>query len=403
MTTKIPYQLIADETLRDINLAPNSVGSSEIKDNAITEDLYADVSIPASAYKLLSVGTTALANDSVTNIKIGDDAIEARHYSNQSIPAGAYALLSVDTPVIADDAITVDKMGPGSVDTNALIDDAVTRVKLAAGAIGTSEVEDYQITPAKLQKGTQGDILIATAGDGSFARVAKGDENAILAVKDGLPQWTNNVLPTGTLLDFCGVAAPVGWLVANGRTIGSAASSANNKSDSYEDLFKLLWNNFSNTVLAVVGGRGGSADADWAANKAIALPDLRGRTTHGRDSMDSNTAGRIDPSCIQTGASGDSLGASGGECKVTLVEAEIPEHRHFTTVFTAENGETPANTMSANNSINSFGRGGNVNYVLRPPAVQSTEPNTGRTSQYGGGDSHENMSPFFLTTKIIKI
>lgn len=403
MTTKITYHLVETDTLRDINLAPNSVGSSEIKDDAIIECHYANQSIPTAAYKLLSVSTGVLAENAVTAAKIGDDAILERHYTKQSIPASAYKLASIGTTALVDAAITAAKMAPASVATAALQDDAVTRAKIGDGAVGTDEIEDAKITPAKLQKGVKGDLLVATAEDGTFSRVATGAENAVLSVKNGLPTWTNNVLPTGTILDFCGVGAPVGWLLANGRTIGSASSSANNKSNDYKELFELLWNNFSNEVLAVSGGRGSSATADWNANKSIALPDLRGRMTVGRDAMASNNSNRIASECVSNGANADQMGASGGTDKVTLAESHIPSHRHFSVVFTGEHGEVPANTLNANNTVNSFGRGGNIDYVLRPPSNVSTEPNASRTSSYGGGQAHDNMSPFLVVTKIIKV
>ena len=402
MTTKVPGILLQNDTVTQANLADDSVGSDQIQDNAIIENHYSDNSIPTAAYKLGSIGSQQLSDDAVISSKISDGAIIEAHYSNTSIPTSAYKLGSVGTAQLADASVTLAKMANDSVGASQLVNDAVTRDKLASGSIGTIEIEDYKITPAKLEKGTKGDIFVATEDDGSFTRFNKGDENSVLSIKNGVPSWTNNVLPTGTMLDYCGRIAPDGWLLANGRTIGNAASSANEKSDDYEELFILLWNNFSNTELPVSGGRGGSASSDWNANKTIALPDLRGRSTFGRDSMGSSSSGRIDV------ANNDNLGISGGVDTVTLNENQIPAHHHLMAVYRGGGDRSSSSHPSATTTINwyGYGSGESTQYALRPPTGDpASEPNVGKTSTVGGGagGAHDNMPPYMIMTKIIKI
>src|SRR6185369_3563254 len=78
--------------------------------------------------------------------------------------------------------------------------------------------------------------------------------------------------------------------------------------------------------LAVSGGRGASAAADWAANKTIALPDFRGRALAGLDDMGSTAAGRLTSTYF--GTSAIVLGASGGAESQTLTTAQLPAHSH---------------------------------------------------------------------------
>lgn len=82
---------------------------------------------------------------------------------------------------------------------------------------------------------------------------------------------------TATILS----TAPSGWLMFNGDTVGSASYGATRASNDYKNLFIALWSSFSNTYAPVFGGRGVSAEADWAANKRITLQDARGRTIIG--------------------------------------------------------------------------------------------------------------------------
>lgn len=72
--------------------------------------------------------------------------------------------------------------------------------------------------------------------------------------------------------------ADSGWIMHNDGTIGSATSGATYANANAQALFLLIWANFSDAKAPVVGGRGASAAADWAANKRITLPKALGRS-----------------------------------------------------------------------------------------------------------------------------
>lgn len=82
---------------------------------------------------------------------------------------------------------------------------------------------------------------------------------------------------TGDIKSTYKIVADTGWLMLDDTTIGSVASTATHKSATYQSLFLLLWNNINSAYTTVSGGRGGSAAADWAANKSITLPKALGR------------------------------------------------------------------------------------------------------------------------------
>lgn len=73
------------------------------------------------------------------------------------------------------------------------------------------------------------------------------------------------------------VVADPGWILANDGTIGSAASGATYANDNAKALFILLWTNIIDAWAPVVTGRGGSALADWNANKKLTLTKSLGR------------------------------------------------------------------------------------------------------------------------------
>jgi microcystin-dependent protein len=405
MTTTITGSvLLKDGSVTAAKLADDSITSDKIADNAIIENAYSDNSIPSAAYKAQSIATSALADDAVTGAKIADNTISSNHYANTSIPTAAYQLLSVTTAILANDAVTSAKLADDSVGSEHLIDDSVIRAAIGSAAVGTDEIEDYKVTPAKLEKGTQGDILVATGGDGTFTRLNAGDDGAVLSMQSGVPAWTGNVLPSGVIMDWCGQSAPDGWVMANGRAIGNASSGASGRAnDDTEALFLFLWANFADAQLAVSGGRGASAQADFDANKTIALPDLRGRMTVGRDSMGSSSAGRITTATATAG--GNIMGATGGVERVTLTEAQMPTHKHFSAADNGLETELGGSYSYVSDTVPIHIRGRDVSgldyYFWGYNAILA--PTVGPTSETGGSQPHSNMAPFFVLSKIIKL
>lgn len=87
----------------------------------------------------------------------------------------------------------------------------------------------------------------------------------------------------GSLHWFPMASAPSGYLKANGNTIGNATSGGTARANAdASPLFVILWDNIANTELpiqdstGVATTRGASAAADFAANKRLPLPDMRG-------------------------------------------------------------------------------------------------------------------------------
>lgn len=109
-----------------------------------------------------------------------------------------------------------------------------------------------------------------------------------------------NTIPTGSILKGFWSAAPAGWLLVNGGTVGNAASAATlYASDDALAIYTHLWDNLANAQAAVSGGRGASAAADFAANKTITMPDSRqkfaiSKAASGSGSTMGGTGGNID-------------------------------------------------------------------------------------------------------------
>lgn len=106
-----------------------------------------------------------------------------------------------------------------------------------------------------------------------------------------------------------------GYVRLNGRTMGNGASGGTERANAdTSSLFSYLWNNLTDAIAPVSGGRGASAAADFAANKTITLPSMQGRLFAGLDDMgNASHGGNLSGQTFVTGndtTAGSELGAN---------------------------------------------------------------------------------------------
>ena len=196
--------------------------------------------------------------------------------------------------------------------------------------------------------------------------------------------------------DHWSATAPRGWVFADGRTIGSAASGATNRAkiDTF-DLFKVLWDDFSNTLLPIEdsGGtpttRGASAQIDFDNDKRMPVIDKRGRVSAGKDDMGGASANRM------TQIDGDILGNSGGVDKVALTIANLPAHNHGGGSHTHTTGFATRLEDPQLNSQSIFAGGTDINVAT---ASSGTIINT-----QGSNTTHSNIQPMIICNYILKL
>lgn len=206
------------------------------------------------------------------------------------------------------------------------------------------------------------------------------------------------IYQTGDIKVRYGTGAHTGWVRANGRTIGSATSGATERANAdTQDLFEYLW--IADSNLAVSGGRGAFANADWVANKTIALPDWRGRAIAGLDDMGAAAAGRLTASYFGTAAT--VLGAAGGSESHALTGDQNGPHVHditdpgHTHIFTDDKFVGGSTTQAGPNPP------GGVASAAFDTTDSSTTGITINTS--GNGAPHNNVTPTMLATIYIKM
>jgi len=219
----------------------------------------------------------------------------------------------------------------------------------------------------------------------------------------GSPVDPTTVLQTGWLQPVYGTGIISGFVRANGRTIGSVTSGATERANAdTAALFTFLYNQDVN--LAVSGGRGANAAADYAANKTIALPDWRGRALAFLDDMGNSAAGRLSASYF--GATATVLGAAGGSENLALSLAQLPTgivSGGLNAITVAGPG---AGFIYGNGIINSLGpgataapSGGSLRNDWSFNGINSISVTSSNTS----GAAHRTVQPTMLATIYVKL
>lgn len=252
------------------------------------------------------------------------------------------------------------------------------------------------------------DHKLTMASGRVLGRLTDGDGDAEELTLERIVTWVRESLgaTTGDVKWAYRTGELDGWVRLNGRTIGPSGSAATERAnDDTEALYKLIWNNFSNTLNPVTGGRGGSADTDWAAGKPIALPDARDRGIIGVSNMGATAASRIAASYFAAGGA-TTAGSSGGVDGVALAANQMPQHNHSVSLTTSSAG---AHSHKYGEAVLGGGPAGSgvrnkgVNEVSTSTDGAHTHTVSGNTGDAGSGAEHNNMPPFISMTGYIKL
>lgn len=192
---------------------------------------------------------------------------------------------------------------------------------------------------------------------------------------------TNSAFTTGDYKLTGKVTADTGWIMYQYGTIGDGSSSATVRANADTSaLFTLYWNNYSNTLCPVSGGRGASAAADFAAHKTLTLPDMSQRVL--------GIAGGYNAG----GLTSRTLGFAHGAETATLATINLPPYTPAGTL-----GGTATSTLSSfqiNTSGNNTYAGGGTGPSPQSNSGSVTVPATGLT--FTGTAQGGTSTPFSI-------
>jgi len=206
---------------------------------------------------------------------------------------------------------------------------------------------------------------------------------------------TSSGATTGTLVSGFWTSAPVGYVLANGGTIGSASSGADRANVDTADLFALLWNNVVDAYCPVSGGRGSNAASDFAANKRLAVPDMRRRSPFGYEGGE--IVAGVDPV----------LGATLGEESHTLTEAELPvvsSHTHPTSATHQHGLRVFSDSISPSAGSTALQGISDLVSPFTTDSIQGATPgDTDSAGGFGSGSAHNTIHPVLCMNFAIKL
>ena len=267
-------------------------------------------------------------------------------------------------------------------------------------AAATISVDGLAAKPLRLTSGVAlaaAEVVAGTIRTATY--ILATDEVLIHAPMDAaavVAAITAGSVPSGAVLDYAGSVAPTGYVLLSGKTIGDASSGGTERANAdTSTLFQMLWNSMTDTEAPVIGGRGVSAVADFAAHKAITVPDARGRSTVGKDNMGGTAANRM--TAAGSGVAGATLGASGGAETHTLIASQMPQHNHTV----VDPGHAHQYTLAGNWSQGpSYGGNcGNSPYTTNT-STSFTNISIGTA---GGNGAHTNTHPVIVLNKIMRL
>lgn len=195
---------------------------------------------------------------------------------------------------------------------------------------------------------------------------------------------------------------PTGFVAANTLTIGNALSNATGRANADTLLaYRAIWNEFNNTACPIftsagsASTRGANPDADFAANKALSTPDMRGRGVVGVDTMGGPATTRLNGVPIIIG-NATSPGSFLGENLHTLITAELAVHNHggSTNTMSANDPHTHTTTDLTGTSTNTSAPQSGPTYVVESKFVTPANTSVNHTHQVfsdGSGAAHNNV------------
>jgi hypothetical protein len=197
---------------------------------------------------------------------------------------------------------------------------------------------------------------------------------------------------TGSLVPSF-AAAMAGYVMLDGRSIGDAASGADNRAhaDTW-DLYNMLWTNVAQAWAPVPGGRGASAAIDFAAHKMLGLPDASGAAIHGRDNMSGTVRGRVTAGV--SGVDATVLGLFGGSQYAQSHTHGVNDLGH---VHTLNNNAVQGFFGSGPLSAAGGGSGVQLSASAANPAV------TGISIQAALNGGNQNMGPGIFVNIFCKL
>lgn len=237
-------------------------------------------------------------------------------------------------------------------------------------------------------------ILMSAVSPGQFW-MSTADSNTTDPDSVSSANWVPapGTISSGTPMPSFSSTVPNGFVACNANTIGNASSNGTNRANADTLLaYRSIWLAFSNTACPIFTSagspttRGANPDADFAANKALSTPDMRGRGLIGVDTMAGGATTRLTGVPVTLG-NATTPGSVIGENLHALVTAENGSHNHIA----SDPGHTHPYNSSTDTGVQANSPPGG--HIYNPSAATTGTSFTGITiGTSGSGTGHNTVS-----------
>ena len=142
----VTNEKLAEHSVDNSKLSPDSVSYEKIQDDAVTTEKIHDGAIT----------TEKVEEKAVTNQKLGDQSVDGRVVREASLETKHFTNESVTTEKVARKSITKDKLADNSVDNSQVVDGSIGNAKLSPDSVTTEKIKDSSVTNEKVANDTLG-------------------------------------------------------------------------------------------------------------------------------------------------------------------------------------------------------------------------------------------------------
>nr|DAG59288.1 MAG TPA: Tail fiber protein [Caudoviricetes sp.] len=183
-TDQLGTTQIADQAITNEKLAEQSVDNSKLSQDSVSYDKIQNDAVITEKIHDGAVTTQKVEEKAVTNPKLGDSAVDSRVLREENVETKHLANESVTTDKVAGKSITKDKIADDAVDTSQIINESIVNSKLAKDAVSTDKIQDESVTNEKMAKDSITFDKLDKELRQVFSKASNLDEDLIKTIQD---------------------------------------------------------------------------------------------------------------------------------------------------------------------------------------------------------------------------
>ena len=147
---------IADNAITNEKLAEHSVDNSKLSQDSVSYDKILNGAVITEKIQNGAVTTEKVGEKTITNPKLDDQSVDGRVVREASLESKHFANESVTTEKVARKSITKDKLADNAVDASQVVDGSIGNTKLSPDSVTTEKIKDGSVTKEKVADNTIG-------------------------------------------------------------------------------------------------------------------------------------------------------------------------------------------------------------------------------------------------------